>query len=830
MKLDTFKALMRRAVLLLTPLCLALMLLSPCALAAQPKVIRVGYPIQAGLTEVDESGRYSGYTYEFLQEISQYTGWTYEFVQLEGSTNEIFMKMMDMLETGELDLLTGLTYSDALAEKYSYPASSYGTSYTVLRVDEDNTTLTDGNLQTAKNLRIAVPKGKMRVSQLERFCQLNSMTPTLITYQTDAEQLSALKKGEVDALLSVDLVPMQGTRTILKLDPRPFYIATTKGNLALTHALNAAIMQVEAGDPYFTTTLYEKYFGNNTTHLVFSDTEQAYLDQKPVLKVGVTADKAPFQYKDPKSEELQGISIDILDAVTAETGLTVDYVYADTAMDLAELLEDGKVDIIATLLHDYGSVLRDTVSFSRPYLRGQYVLVYNSKLEPQNFQEKRLTLMEWLDNRKPTKSTTLYLPTAEACLAAVDRGDADYTYINSHSVQYELNRARYSHISAIPQSNEGYQLCFGVAKSANPMLLSVLNKVILHTPEEVMQSIIYSNSSNYGAMSVTDLMLYNPLILIVAVLAFSVILIGSMMFYLHIRNRFTKRMKLDVERYHLLAELSNEFMFEYNYMTDTLTLSEKSAQKVFHCDRALEHYGAEMEKRYLPPIETLYSHLKSGQDCCDDALIHLWDSNCSWMRIIAKVAYSADGTPAYAVGKLVDIAADVKERTALLRQAQTDSLTGIYNSATCRSVITTVLATMPQETVGAFCMLDVDKFKDINDQLGHYTGDEALIAIANAMRKIFAYVDFYGRLGGDEFVFYLHNPGSRNKTLSVCNQLQELVRHCLTEYPEREVTLSIGVAPAHRGDTFDELFKIADDALYRVKERGRDGVEFSEAE
>ncbi|MEG0442037.1 MAG: transporter substrate-binding domain-containing protein, partial [Oscillospiraceae bacterium] len=571
----------------------------------------------------------SGYTYEFLQELAQYTGWTYEFVQLEGSTNEIFMKMMDMLETGELDFLTGLTYSDGLAEKYSYPASSYGTSYTVLRVDEDNTTLTDGNLQTAKNLRIAVPTGKMRVAQLERFCELNSMTPTLITYQTDTEQLDALKKGEVDALLSVDLVPMQGTRTILKLEPRPFYIATTKENLTLTHALNAAIMQVEAGDPYFTTTLYENYFGNSTTHLVFSDREQAYLDQKPVLRVGVTADKAPFQYHDPKSGALQGISIDLLNAVTAETGLTMDYVYADTAMDLAELLEEGKVDILATTFHNYGSVLRDTVSFSRPYLQGQYILVYNSRLDPENFGGKRLALMEWLDNRKPTKTTTLYLPTAEACLTAVNRGDVDYTYMNSHSVQYELNRARYSHISAIPQSDDDYQICFGVAKSANPMLLSVLNKVILHMPEEEMQSIIYRNSSDYGTMSVTDLILYNPLILIVAVLAFCLILIGSMTFYLHVRNRFTKRIKLDVERYHLLAELSNEFMFEYNYMTDTLTLSEKSAQKVFHCDRTLEHYGAEMEKRYPVPTETLYSHLKSGQDCCDDALIHLWDSNCS---------------------------------------------------------------------------------------------------------------------------------------------------------------------------------------------------------
>ncbi|MEG2139109.1 MAG: transporter substrate-binding domain-containing protein, partial [Oscillospiraceae bacterium] len=178
------------------------------------------------------------------------------------------------------------------------------------------------------------------------------------------------------------------------------------------------------------------------------------------------ADKAPFQYHDPKSGELQGISIDILDAVTAKTGLTIDYVYADTAMDLAELLEEGKVDVLATTFHNYSSVLRDMLSFSRPYLRGQYVLVYNSKLDPENFGGKRLALMEWLDNRKPTKTTTLYLPTAEACLTAVNRGDVDYTYMNSHSVQYELNRARYSHISAIPQSDNDYQICFGVAKSA----------------------------------------------------------------------------------------------------------------------------------------------------------------------------------------------------------------------------------------------------------------------------------------------------------------------------------------------------------------------------
>lgn len=62
-------------------------------------VVRVGYPIQQGLTEIDENGNYTGYIYDYLQEIAQYTGWDYEFVRAEGDINESLMTLMEMLET-----------------------------------------------------------------------------------------------------------------------------------------------------------------------------------------------------------------------------------------------------------------------------------------------------------------------------------------------------------------------------------------------------------------------------------------------------------------------------------------------------------------------------------------------------------------------------------------------------------------------------------------------------------------------------------------------------------------------------------------------------------
>ncbi|MEG1624442.1 MAG: hypothetical protein RR300_06235, partial [Raoultibacter sp.] len=66
----------------------------------ESRVIRVGYPLQKGLTELSEDGEYSGYTYEYLEQIAQYTGWAYEFVPFEGSLNEQLTASLQALKAG----------------------------------------------------------------------------------------------------------------------------------------------------------------------------------------------------------------------------------------------------------------------------------------------------------------------------------------------------------------------------------------------------------------------------------------------------------------------------------------------------------------------------------------------------------------------------------------------------------------------------------------------------------------------------------------------------------------------------------------------------------
>ena len=88
-------------------------ILLPCAAAGSAAekgqealpVVRVGFPIQSGLMEVDADGNFSGYTYDYLMEISQYADWTYEFVQVEGNLNTQIATLLRMLEDGEIDLM-----------------------------------------------------------------------------------------------------------------------------------------------------------------------------------------------------------------------------------------------------------------------------------------------------------------------------------------------------------------------------------------------------------------------------------------------------------------------------------------------------------------------------------------------------------------------------------------------------------------------------------------------------------------------------------------------------------------------------------------------------
>lgn len=166
----------------------------------------------------------------------------------------------------------------------------------------------------------------------------------------------------------------------------------------------------------------------------------------------------------------------------------------------------------------------------------------------------------------------------------------------------------------------------------------------------------------------------------------------------------------------------------------------------------------------------------------------------------------------------------------LRRLASTDPLTGAANrrhfmEQAAREIDRARRYALPL----AAMMLDLDRFKVVNDELGHGAGDEVLRAFADAVRSLVRQTDLVGRLGGEEFAVLLPHTDVAG-AMVLAERIREHVRGTPVETraaPVR-VTVSIGVAALDHSDlTADDLIRRADDALYSAKRTGRDRVVFS---
>lgn len=171
---------------------------------------------------------------------------------------------------------------------------------------------------------------------------------------------------------------------------------------------------------------------------------------------------------------------------------------------------------------------------------------------------------------------------------------------------------------------------------------------------------------------------------------------------------------------------------------------------------------------------------------------------------------------------------------ALAKAAATDELTGLPNR---RSFDETAerewKRAIRDQTPISVLVADVDLFKAYNDTYGHLSGDKALQVVASCIQAtIKRPADFGARFGGEEFALLLPSTDARG-ALKVAEELRAAVAASVSTYPgrlDRPISVSIGATSVwpQRGDDFERTFVVADRALFRAKELGRNRVEYSE--
>ena len=170
------------------------------------------------------------------------------------------------------------------------------------------------------------------------------------------------------------------------------------------------------------------------------------------------------------------------------------------------------------------------------------------------------------------------------------------------------------------------------------------------------------------------------------------------------------------------------------------------------------------------------------------------------------------------------------ERYRLLRSLiMRDGLTGLFNhSASKEKIISELSSAIRTKSIMSVAVLDLDNFKHVNDTYGHPMGDQVLRTLSRLLQQRLRRTDIVGRYGGEEFVIILPNTTAQVAAI-VLNQVREAFSKIVHHSDEDEflVTFSVGVADINSAKNAEELFSMADSALYRAKQNGRNCLELA---
>ena len=202
-----------------------------------------------------------------------------------------------------------------------------------------------------------------------------------------------------------------------------------------------------------------------------------------------------------------------------------------------------------------------------------------------------------------------------------------------------------------------------------------------------------------------------------------------------------------------------------------------------------------------------------------------------WILEKAEIERDRTGAPRRAVGVVQDISVRRADEAALVRRANFDSLTGLPSRGLLDEHLEKciALAGRRQERL-ALMLIDLDRFKAVNDQHGHQMGDLVLQAAAKRMQACLRESDMIARQGGDEFVAVLQDVGDDCAAgLAALRLIEELSRPFELDGQSISIGASVGIALLpENGVDAHSLFSRADVAMYGAKQAGRDTLRFFE--
>nr|MCR5552887.1 transporter substrate-binding domain-containing protein [Oscillospiraceae bacterium] len=559
---------LRRTAALLLCLVLAAALLVPAAAEAQEngKVVRVGW-YDSSYNALDERGRRSGYAYEYQIKLACYTGWTYEYIS--GSWSDL----LEMLETGEIDLMSDVSYTEERTEYMLYPSLPMGSEEYFLFVSPDNREILPEDPRTQNGKRIGVNKGSVQADQYREWAEQNGIEPEIVEVSyTEEESLEKLAVGELDGYVTVDsfVHPTQAI-PICKTGSSDYYFAVSKNRPDLLDELNAAMSHIQDENRYYNQQLFEKYIRRVGANAFLTAEEVDWLAAHGPIRMGYQDNYLAFCAQDKNTGELTGVMKDYLAYAAdcmANAHLDFEAVCYPTAAAALEALGKGEVDCVfpANFSPYDGEQIGVVMT---PPLAETEVFAVIRHTDQRNFARREHVAVA-VNEGNPNYDAflvdhfpdwrCLYYPTTADCLKAVADGVADCVLISNYRYNNIARLCEKYRLTTI-STNAEMDYSFAVEKGET-LLYSILTKTVGMVPKSTVNAAMSYYISEDAKLSLRDF-LQDHLVTVLSVAA-AVLLIILLLLIQNMRSvRKARKLIAATETDALTGLYNRDYFFEY---------------------------------------------------------------------------------------------------------------------------------------------------------------------------------------------------------------------------------------------------------------------------
>lgn len=302
-----------------------------------------------------------------------------------------------------------------------------------------------------------------------------------------------------------------------------------------------------------------------------------------------------------------------------------------------------------------------------------------------------------------------------------------------------------------------------------------------------------------------------------------------------VQSQLIEKLNMEKQRTDLILDKSDSIIYEVDLKSHEIITSRNMKEKFGWTfpekliDGSRNEISA-MWKIRNEDMETLLSSTdimtKEKRDVSCTVRLMGRDGNYYWNQINQYPICNKKGELICVIGNILNVDQEVQEKERLEKLAMTDALTGLYKQQAFTALAKEILEKEP-DVESAMLFIDLDHFKQVNDKLGHMTGDEAIKDAAHKLQLIFSNYDLLSRFGGDEFCIFVRNISSETLIRKLDWTLEKMKETYSLKGKEVTVTSSIGVVLTKDwGSCYENLIEGADKALYQAKANGRNQYYF----